>query len=166
MKLACLSELRSYRPYSLINFGGIVGGVALGRLIDWIGPYCVLTAAYIFAGICIVIMAASASDIVMLLCFVFLAGAGILGAQLGMNALTAQVYPTTIRSTGVGWALGIGRIGSIIGPVLGGVLIAGNIETASILYLAALPPIMAAAGVLALGQIGPILVRSSAAPLT
>jgi MFS transporter, AAHS family, 4-hydroxybenzoate transporter len=81
----------------LFNFGGIVGGVALGRLIDWIGPYCVLTAAYIFAGICIAIMAASASDIVMLLCFVFLAGAGILGAQLGMNALTAQVYPTTIR---------------------------------------------------------------------
>ena len=44
--------------------------------------------------------------------------------QIGMNALAAEVYPTAIRSTGVGWALGVGRIGSIIGPLVGGGLLA------------------------------------------
>jgi AAHS family 4-hydroxybenzoate transporter-like MFS transporter len=41
-----------------------------------------------------------------------------------MNAFAAAIYPTAIRSTGVGWALGVGRLGSILGPVMGELLIA------------------------------------------
>ena len=50
-------------------------------------------------------------------------GSGIIGGQTGANVLAASIYPTFIRSTGVGWALGIGRIGSIVGPVLGGLML-------------------------------------------
>ena len=56
-------------------------------------------------------------------------GLFVIGAQFGLNALAGSSYPTFIRSTGVGWALGIGRIGSILGPVVGGVLIALKLPT-------------------------------------
>jgi MFS transporter, AAHS family, 4-hydroxybenzoate transporter len=57
--------------------------------------------------------------------------------------LTAEFYPTAIRSTGVGWALGIGRIGSIIGPTLGGTLLALGGETRHIFWAASIPPLIA-----------------------
>jgi AAHS family 4-hydroxybenzoate transporter-like MFS transporter len=47
----------------------------------------------------------------------------VIGAQTSANALAAESYPTTARSTGVGWALGVGRVGSILGPLLGGLFV-------------------------------------------
>jgi MFS transporter, AAHS family, 4-hydroxybenzoate transporter len=136
-----------------LNFGGVVGALAVGRIIDRAGPFAVLAATYAFSAIAIAMMAGLGTNAGALLLFVFLAGAGVIGAQIGMNALAAEIYPTAIRSTGVGWALGVGRIGSIIGPVLGGLLLAREIPTEEILYLAALPPLLASAAVLALGRL-------------
>jgi len=45
------------------------------------------------------------------------------GCQAGINSLSAPTYPSAIRATGAGWALGAGRIGSIAGPLLGGLLL-------------------------------------------
>jgi MFS transporter, AAHS family, 4-hydroxybenzoate transporter len=53
---------------------------------------------------------------------IFLSGFLTISAQVGMNATAAGIYPTDIRATGVGWALGLGRVGAITGPVIGGVL--------------------------------------------
>ncbi|XLM21423.1 aromatic acid/H+ symport family MFS transporter, partial [Chromobacterium piscinae] len=53
----------------------------------------------------------------------FCAGFCVIGVQPAVNALAASAYPTGLRATGVGWSLGIGRIGSVLGPWLGGVLI-------------------------------------------
>jgi AAHS family 4-hydroxybenzoate transporter-like MFS transporter len=63
-------------------------------------------------------------------------------------------YPTAIRSTGVGWALGIGRIGSIIGPVAGGALLGWHLPTPSLFFCAAVPALIAAAAALAIGLAG------------
>ena len=54
---------------------------------------------------------------------VFFAGFCILGNQLGLNAVSGLLYPTAIRSNGVGWANAIGRFGAIAGPMIGGWLI-------------------------------------------
>ena len=137
----------------LLNLGGAIGGVALGRLIDRAGPFSVLSAAYALAAVAIFFVAASAGNVAIMMSSVFLAGMGIIGAQIGMNALTAELYPTAIRSSGVGWALGVGRIGSIIGPVVGGALIAENIGTTAVLNLAAVPALVAAAAVFTLGRL-------------
>ena len=51
---------------------------------------------------------------------VLVTGFCIIGGQPAVNALAATYYPTALRSTGVGWSLGVGRVGSIVGPVLGG----------------------------------------------
>lgn len=74
---------------------------------------------------------------------VFMAGFGVVGAQIGMNALAAGIYPTAIRSTGVGWALGIGCIGSIIGPVAGGALLGAGWSAQRVVLTAVVPALLA-----------------------
>ena len=59
------------------------------------------------------------------------------GGQIAANALTAGYYPTSVRATGVGWALGIGRVGSIIGPLVGGILIDRKWSTGTLFMTAA-----------------------------
>jgi AAHS family 4-hydroxybenzoate transporter-like MFS transporter len=72
-----------------------------------------------------------------LLTTTFFAGFVVLGIQSGINVVGAMIYPTSLRANGSGWELGIGRIGSIVGPFLGALLIGLPIET---LYaLSALP---------------------------
>ena len=58
----------------------------------------------------------------------FFAGFFVLGIQSGINVIGALVYPTSLRANGSGWELGIGRIGSIVGPIVGGLLIGLSVE--------------------------------------
>jgi MFS transporter, AAHS family, 4-hydroxybenzoate transporter len=53
-------------------------------------------------------------------------GVCVIGGQCGINGLAAARYPARMRNTGVGWALGIGRLGGIVGPALGGLLLSGG----------------------------------------
>jgi AAHS family 4-hydroxybenzoate transporter-like MFS transporter len=69
----------------------------------------------------------------------------VIGAQNGANALAAEVYPTAARATGVGWALGIGRIGSILGPNLGAMFVG---TTPRLFLYAAVPLTLAATAAL------------------
>jgi MFS transporter, AAHS family, 4-hydroxybenzoate transporter len=79
---------------------------------------------------------------------VFVGGCLLQGAQAGINASAATYYPTRMRSTGVGWALGVGRLGSVIGPILGGVMIAHAWQVRSIFYVGGLPALLAAVSIL------------------
>jgi AAHS family 4-hydroxybenzoate transporter-like MFS transporter len=67
-----------------------------------------------------------------------------------MNAVAAAIYPTSVRSTGVGWALGIGRLGSIIGPMVGGMLIANGLTTDTVFVCASLIAAVACLSVIGL----------------
>jgi len=67
-------------------------------------------------------------------------GAGVGGScQGGINTLSCLAYPAEIRSTGAGWAMGVGRIGSIAGPLLGGLLLAFNLKARSIFVAISIP---------------------------
>ncbi|KWI54702.1 hypothetical protein WT72_17875 [Burkholderia pseudomultivorans] len=79
----------------------------------------------------------------LLVAVVFFAGVGS-GTQGVTHALNVTVYPTLVRSTGIGWATGIGRIGSMLGPLMGGMLVAWQWSTIQILYAAAVPCVIAA----------------------
>jgi AAHS family 4-hydroxybenzoate transporter-like MFS transporter len=70
---------------------------------------------------------------------VFLTGVAIIGGQPAINALAATYYPAPLRSTGIGWSLGIGRFGSVIGPLLGGFLLHLQWSLQSIFLVAAVP---------------------------
>lgn len=139
---------------SLLQVGGIVGVLVLGRLIDRRQPYRVLAGAYFMAGVFIACIGAAGASIGLIMAAVAAAGFCIVGAQIGANALAAMFYPTFIRSTGVGWALGIGRIGSIVGPVVGGILLAQRWDTPSLFLAGAVPALIASAAALAMGRAG------------
>ena len=82
----------------------------------------------------------------------FFAGAGILGGQTGANALAASFYPTYIRSTGVGWALGIGRIGSIVGPIFGGIMLSLHWPLTTVFMVAAIPSLVGSSAIYVMGR--------------
>jgi AAHS family 4-hydroxybenzoate transporter-like MFS transporter len=96
--------------------GGAVGSVAIGGPIQKYGFFGVLIACFLGASVSIGLIGQPNLTALLLFIVVFIAGFGILGGQAGNNALAATYYPTDLRSTGVGAALGIGRIGSILGP--------------------------------------------------
>jgi AAHS family 4-hydroxybenzoate transporter-like MFS transporter len=63
-------------------------------------------------------------------------------------------YPTSIRATGFGWALGVGRAGSIAGPVLGGIMLSEQWQTSSVFLAAAIAPLLACLAVFVIGRLG------------
>ncbi|HEV3303295.1 MAG TPA: MFS transporter [Planctomycetaceae bacterium] len=137
---------------SLMEIGGIVAAFVIGPAMDRLGPYGSLATVY-FAGVVFVALlglAISAPSWVLLIA-VFCAGFCISGGQKSVIALAAIFYPTPIRSTGVGWALGIGRVGGIGGPLLIGALLAYQLSAASLFYAAAGPMLLAGILVMLLG---------------
>jgi len=126
--------------------------LVIGPAMDRLGPYRSLATVY-FAGVVFVALlglAVSAPPWVLLIA-AFCAGFCISGGQKSVIALAAIFYAAPIRSTGVGWALGIGRLGSIGGPLLIGVLLAYQLSAASLFYGAAVPMLLAGILVMLLG---------------
>ncbi len=122
-----------------LQVGGTAGTLLMGRIIDRIGFNRVLIPVFLLAGMTIALVGQPGIGIAVLFAAITVAGFCIVGGQPAVNALAASYYPTALRSTGVGWSLGIGRFGSILGPVVGGALI-GLQWTNSSLFLAAAVP--------------------------
>jgi AAHS family 4-hydroxybenzoate transporter-like MFS transporter len=141
MKGVGMPEGRAIVITTLFQVGGTVGAIVIGKLFDRRLSFRVLAAGYLTAAICVFLIGESGTSIVWLIVTVFMSGLGVIGAQNGANAMAAEVYPTAARSTGVGWALGVGRIGSILGPILGALLVG----TTPRLFLYAAVPLMLAA---------------------
>jgi len=147
---------------ALMQVGGVAGTLVLAWLIDRLRPYRVLAAAYFAAGLLIAAIGSAGSSVGLIMATVFGAGFCVVGAQIGANALAAMFYPTAIRSTGVGWALGVGRVGSIVGPVVGGLLLSLHWPTRSLFLAGAVPAFIAALAALAMGPASPGLRRGRA----
>jgi AAHS family 4-hydroxybenzoate transporter-like MFS transporter len=130
---------------AMFQVGGVIASLVLGRFIDHrLVSYRILAWIYLGASACVFFIGLASVSVALETTAVFLAGFCVIGAQTGANSLAAESYPTGIRSTGSGWALGIGRIGSIVGPVLGGVLLSSHMEMTRVFWAAAVPPLVAA----------------------
>ena len=107
----------------MLQVGGTIGTFGLAWLIARGGFIPMLTATFAVATVSIALIGQPGISLALLSVIVFVAGWAVIGGQPGINALSATFYPTYLRSTGVGWGLGIGRIGAIVGPYLGGTLL-------------------------------------------
>ena len=137
---------------SLLQVGALVGTLLCGAGLDRFGGNAVLVPAYLLAALSIAAIGVfSAASLAMTTFAVFKAGASIIGGQTAANALAAGSYPTKIRSTGVGWALGIGRIGSIIGPLVAAALLSMQVSVKGIFLISAIPALVAAGAIACFG---------------
>jgi AAHS family 4-hydroxybenzoate transporter-like MFS transporter len=137
---------------TLTTVGGIVIAVVIGPAMDKLGPFRSLAVLYFFGVLFVALMGLALSRPEwVLMTATFFAGCCVSGGQKSVIALAAVFYPAPIRSTGVGWALGIGRIGGIGGPLLVGLLLGWHLSPASIFYAASIPMLVAGLLVALLG---------------
>jgi AAHS family 4-hydroxybenzoate transporter-like MFS transporter len=141
---------------TLLQAGGILGALTLGPLIDRLGFYRVLAPAFLLGAVTIAAVGMPGLPVTLECAAVLLAGVAILGGQPGINALAASIYPTHLRATGVGWCLGIGRAGSIAGPVLAAQLITRHFSNENLFLFAAIPTALSALMIKLMGR-SPIL---------
>jgi AAHS family 4-hydroxybenzoate transporter-like MFS transporter len=128
----------------LFSVGGIAGSFVEGNLMNRWGALTVLLAEFLCTTLLIASLAFSVSFWLMM-SITFVLGFAVQGAQGGLSAVAATFYPISIRSTGIGWALGIGRIGSIVGPMLGGAMLKLDWNPREILLAGSIPALCAAA---------------------
>jgi AAHS family benzoate transporter-like MFS transporter len=131
----------------VLNVGAMVGAVGGGWLADRFHIKYVLAAMYAVAAISITLLGYKLST-ELLFIVVGLAGASTIGTQIVANAYAGQFYPMAIRSTGLGWALGIGRSGAIVAPILIGALVAMNLPLQQNFVAIAIPALIGMVAVL------------------
>jgi AAHS family 3-hydroxyphenylpropionic acid transporter len=160
LTLALLSVLLSWTPLLVmgkglpkpvglnaiiaINVGGIVGGLVISRLIDRWGVRWPMLSLYVITGVSLYLFARVQSETMLLLVAGFV-GLGVLGAQFSLYGIAPRLYPLAGRGSGVGVAVAMGRIGSILGPVvIGGLISRGSTESETVMVMA---PVGLTAGV-------------------
>jgi MFS transporter, AAHS family, 4-hydroxybenzoate transporter len=137
---------------SMLQVGGVVGTFALGSIIDRFS-FRALALVYFVAVFAVGAIGQLGHSAVFVTMAIFAAGFCIVGGQIAANALAATFYPTSVRATGVGWALGIGRVGSIVGPLVGGALLIAKWSPGSVFIAAAGAALCAAMAAFSLSRL-------------
>ena len=122
-----------------LQIGGTAGALLMGPLMDRFGFYRVLALSFLVATVSVSSVGLPDLSTGLRYAVVLISGICIVGGQPAVNALTATLYPISLRATGVGWSLGIGRAGSIIGPVVAGQLIRLQWSNTALFVAAAVP---------------------------
>jgi AAHS family 4-hydroxybenzoate transporter-like MFS transporter len=141
---AGLSVEQAVTAGALFQLGAVAGAVCVGRMLDRWGIGSVVV-TFAMAAMIVFLLGAAPVFGPLLMGTVFFAGLFVLGGQIGLNAVAGTIYPTAIRATGAGWAIGIGRIGSIAGPIIGGILIGSGVSDPLLFFFAAIPMVVVAA---------------------
>ncbi|WP_180106483.1 MULTISPECIES: MFS transporter [unclassified Acinetobacter] len=126
-----------------LNIGGMVGAIGGGALADRFHIKKVLSIMFMCGALVLILLGFNSPQMV-LYTLIAVAGAATIGSQILLYTFVAQYYPTTVRSTGMGWASGIGRIGAIVGPVLTGALLTMNLPHQMNFLVIAIPGVVAA----------------------
>ena len=127
----------------LLNLGGIVGGTLFGLLAPRV-PLKRLASAYLGAtATAVALFGLAAADLRAAFPLALAIGVFLFGSMVGLDAATPRLYPAAFRTTGMGWAIGIGRLGAILAPLSAGVMVDAGWAT-SVLYFAFAAPLVLA----------------------
>jgi AAHS family 4-hydroxybenzoate transporter-like MFS transporter len=134
---------------TLFQFGGTAGGLILMRPLDRWGfiPVPILFAVAIPVVACIGLPGLSETSVFAL---VTLAGFCLLGLQFGNLSSEGNIFPTAVRGFGVGSCFTAGRVGAVIGPLVGGFLIGGGVSLSHLFFIAAIPLFLGLAAAIAI----------------
>ena len=149
-------------PYPL---GGVVAGLYLGYLIDRFGPERALALHYAIGAGFIALIALILLPYALLMAVIFCAGLTIIGSQTGLNGTCGKLYPARMRTSGLGWAIGVGRIGSVVAPMLGGYLLSIGLPPMQIFLSACAIALVAAVATALLALRGATEAAGRPAPL-
>jgi MFS transporter, AAHS family, benzoate transport protein len=137
-------ELGSSLTFMIVlNVGTIIGTLVLGRLADVWGAKRVLVPMYAVAALSLMLLGFN-NPMAVLLLLVAITGACTVGAQNISYAFVSQYYPSAVRSTAIGLASGVGRLGAIAGPIFGGVLLTLDLPVHLNFLFFAIPGVIAA----------------------
>jgi MFS transporter, AAHS family, 4-hydroxybenzoate transporter len=133
---------------SMYHVGGVLGTYACGLLMDRLGPHAILIFAFLLAVVGFYTFATAPpmpqwSTTLLLMA----TGFGVIGGQVGITTLASMFYPVAMRSTGLGWALGVGRVGSIVGPAIGGIMLATALDARHVYVFCTVPALVGATAI-------------------
>lgn len=134
-----IATSRAVLAASMFQLGGMTGTLASAPLANRYGTENVVATLLAIGGCFLILLGLAHGTALLFAGLAFGAGLGISAGQVGINALSGAVYPIELRGTGAGWALGVGRMGNIAGPLFGGVLLALGWLPGPILLLMAVP---------------------------
>lgn len=147
LKDAGYDIVHASRIGAMVPLGGTLGAILMALLMDRVGPYRVLALSYLGAALVVGATGYLMGDVYTLAATVFLIGFGVAGAQNGLNLVSATIYPTAARVTGVSWAMASGRFGSIVGSMLGAWMIAAADSSEVFFIWLALPVLVGSAAI-------------------
>jgi AAHS family 4-hydroxybenzoate transporter-like MFS transporter len=133
---------------ALLNIGGAVLGLGIGRFSDHWGGRRVMSAIFIAGGLSMALAGVASGSSAILMVTIVLAGTAWIGGQAAMLMLVAQSYPDEIRTTGVGWTLAAGHLGAVISPAIVAIPLGHGWTPAHIMLLPVIPAFVCAAGIL------------------
>jgi AAHS family 4-hydroxybenzoate transporter-like MFS transporter len=134
-----LTEAQGNLIASLFQVGAGFAGVTVGLLMDRISPFRILGTFAIGGTLGVISLGLIGPHAVLLMIATFISGFFIIGCQGCINMSAVTMYPTFVRITGTGWMLSIGRIGSFLGPLIGGAILSMALPAGSLFYFAAIP---------------------------
>jgi benzoate transport len=150
------------------NVGGALGGATLGLLTQRFNVKALTIGAMVLSTVLVAVFGRSPEDLARLALLCAFAGFFTNGAIVGMYAIFAKAFPTHVRASGTGFSIGVGRGGSVLGPVLAGFLFDGGVELATVALVMGCGSLLAA-GVLTLLKLeptSPSAADAEPAPLT
>jgi AAHS family 4-hydroxybenzoate transporter-like MFS transporter len=159
-----LPEAQALRAAAFLQFGGILGVITLGFLADRLGFFKVLAGSFTAGGLFIAAIGWGGGAFYPLAATIFVSGFFNIGTQITLAALAATLYPTDIRSTGVSWAHGVARIGSIISVMFAGTMLALHWSLQTMYFLVSIPMFFGSVWILILANVRAKTPRGAAEP--
>jgi MFS transporter, AAHS family, 4-hydroxybenzoate transporter len=144
----------------LLNLGGVIGALTSTLLVGRFGVFKVVTLMVAGGSCAVAVLGYLYGSVGALYSGLGVIGLLVIGGQQNAPAISVQLYPQRMRSAGVGWQFAAGRFGSILGPIIGGRLLAANVSVQLLFMLIAIPTLLSAGAYMVVGLLRQKLIRN------